>query len=123
MVSSTATATAESLSKRYRDAYRVTNAIITVGSLLKLAGIVLSGLILFFGIIVAQQGARQALTGLPPQAVIVVCVVVAAVLCFVFWLFGVLISAVGQMARSTVDTSVNTSPFLTDELRSQIMGL
>jgi hypothetical protein len=40
-----------------------------------------------------------------------------------FFILGSLVSAQGQILKATLDGAVNTSPFLTDEQRAQMMRL
>jgi len=40
-----------------------------------------------------------------------------------FYLLGVLISALGQILEASVDTAINTSPFLSNAHRAEIMSL
>jgi hypothetical protein len=41
----------------------------------------------------------------------------------VLYVFGILISAQGQILQATLDSAVNSSPFLTDEMRAEMMSL
>ena len=41
----------------------------------------------------------------------------------VLFVIGVIVSAYGQLIESSLDCAVNTSPFLTNPLRSEIMSL
>ena len=42
---------------------------------------------------------------------------------FIFWIAGVLVTALGQFLRASVDTAVNTSPFLSDAEKTRMMGI
>ena len=48
---------------------------------------------------------------------------IAAFVWLMFWVPGVFIAAQGQILKSNVDAYVNTSPFLADSQRAQIMSL
>ena len=39
------------------------------------------------------------------------------------WIFGALISSQGQLLKATLDSAVNTSPFLDDSERARMMSL
>ena len=54
---------------------------------------------------------------------VVIGLVVGPVVGFVGWAIGVLISAQGQMVMATLDMAVNSSPFLSNEDRAEIMSL
>ena len=47
----------------------------------------------------------------------------AAVWFALFFVLGVLVSAQGQILRATLDSAVNSSPFLTNDQRASIMKL
>jgi len=42
---------------------------------------------------------------------------------FVFWVWGVLISAYGQHLRAALDSAASSSPFLSDSQRADVMRL
>jgi hypothetical protein len=112
-----------SIMKRYRDAYRVSNAIILAGSLLKFLGTIGGGVVGLGGIVLAQQVNRQQLTGLPSEAIVTFSIVLGMLILVAGWLFGIVLSAIGEMARAVIDTAVNTSPGLSENLRLEIMKL
>ena len=47
----------------------------------------------------------------------------AGVLVAIFWVFGVVVTAQGQLLRATLDTAVNGSPFLDREQQARVMGV
>lgn len=104
------------LTKRYRDAYRVAKATNAFGTVIQVIGVIL-GLLVFVFVLVAasitRQGAAVAIVGLVP-AFVVGCL---------FFLLGMLVSAVGQIQKATLDTAVNTSPLLGNSDRASIMSL
>lgn len=123
--------TVAALKKRYRDGYRVARTIVAFGNFWKALGVI-------FGVILAgigftagaatQQTVSQNSFGYADGSG------VAAYLIFVFvssgvlvaasfWIFGVLVAAVGQMKRALIDSAVNTSPFLSNADRADIMSL
>jgi hypothetical protein len=48
---------------------------------------------------------------------------IAGIIGLVFWIAGVLVTALGQFLRASVDTAVNTSPFLSDAEKTRMMGI
>ena len=48
-------------------------------------------------------------------------VIAGGVVALTFFVLGVIISAQGQLLLAALDTAVNSSPFLTDDQRSQIL--
>jgi hypothetical protein len=47
----------------------------------------------------------------------------ALVTWLLLWALGVLVAAQGELLEANIDGAVNTSPFLVDEQRAQIMSL
>lgn len=114
-----------SLRDRYVDAYRVANAAVAFGNTVKTVGVVLAALVfipvLLFALASANQtsgnGIALALGALLLGAVF------AGAIGMVFFVLGTLLCANGQQLRAALDTAVNTSPFLHDDLRSEIMSI
>jgi hypothetical protein len=102
------------LAKRYSNAYAVANALVALGSVVKAIGVILAILIGLVSLIVGSQ--TSASIGLAGA-------VMGIVLGLVVYLLGVLLAALGQILRATLDTAVNTSPFLDDKARKEIMSL
>ena len=92
-----------SLAKRYQDAYLVANTT---------SSIVLG--IAIFAVAVAESNSTQ---------VIVVVLFAGIVIGGFIVMFGVLICALGQLLKATLDTALNTSPLLTNSERTKIMSL
>lgn len=90
------------LMKRYRDAYLVARATGTIGKVIKGIGILVAAL----GVYVVGQSASRA-SGM----IVLLPAFVGALL----YCVGVLIAAQGQILLATLDTAVNSSPFLTNE--------
>lgn len=105
-----ASSTGPRVMTRYKDAYRVGSAVVEFGNLIKWAGAIVGGIIALVGI---SQGGAVALGAM----------VLAAISGGLFWLLGVIVAAQGQILIATLDTSVSTSPFLSDEQRLAAMGL
>ena len=101
-----------SLAKRYQDAYLVANTTSSIGSVMKGIGAVLG--IAIFAVAVAESNSTQ---------VIVVVLFAGIVIGGFIVMFGVLICALGQLLKATLDTALNTSPLLTNSERTKIMSL
>lgn len=100
---------------RYRDAYGVGAALVGVGGGIKVIGGILAGII-FLGSLLAGDsrfGVGAAFAG----------ILLAGIVGFFFWVFGVFVAAQGQVLQATLDQAVASSPFLTDAERADAMGL
>jgi hypothetical protein len=113
------------LQKRYKDAYRVARTTTGIGSTIKGTGAFL-GLLIFVGAL-ALAGAQRNVYGVRGSDIQVISVIVAAffggTVWLVFFIWGVLVSAQGQILKASLDGAVNGSPFLTNEQRATIMSL
>jgi hypothetical protein len=108
-----------SLMKRYTDAYVVGRAITGFGSLIKVIGIVIAILLVLIGFLVAaKNGPRETISYLG-----IIGIVVGVLSGALFYIIGVLVSAQGQILKASLDSAVNSSPFLTNEHRAKIMSL
>lgn len=108
-------AEARGLKTRYSDAYTVAQAIVDRGTLIKISGIVLGGLIVLLGILMEDKSR-------PGQGVFGGIIFGPAVAIFIYnW--GISVSAQGQMLKAMLDIAVNGSPFLTDPEKAGIMSL
>ncbi|MEK6285266.1 MAG: hypothetical protein AABO57_05955 [Acidobacteriota bacterium] len=94
---------------RYQDAYRVGAGLVGLGTIIKVVGLVLAG------IIVVGSLSISALTE--------VGIVLAAIVGGLFWVFGVIVAAQGQVLQAPLDNAVASSRFLTDTERADAMGL
>jgi hypothetical protein len=99
------------LMKRYRDAYLVARATATIGRVIKGIGILVGVL----GLAVVLQS-RSTGAGL-------VTLLVPAFVGALPYCVGVLVAAQGQILLATLDTAVNSSPFLTNEDKAKAMSL
>lgn len=112
--------------KRYSDAFHTAKVLVGLGTTLKiLAACLGGGLAVFSALIVlislaAINKSAGAIVGLGLGASGVFLGILVGVLAF---LFGVHLSAQGQILRATLDTAVNSSPFLTDPEKAQAMSL
>jgi hypothetical protein len=105
-----------SILRRYQDGYRVAKLINGFGHTCKVVGIILGGLIVLGCAMAASESSFAAVT-------VPIGLVVGSILGFIGWAVGVMISALGQIVKATLDTAVNSSPFLSNEERAQIMSL
>ena len=102
------------ISHRYTDAYRVASALIAIGTTVKVTGAVVAVIIVLASIYLHDSlGSRELIGGL----------LIAGVIGLFFWIAGVLVTALGQFLRASVDTAVNTSPFLSDAEKTKMMGI
>jgi hypothetical protein len=102
---------ATALMKRYRDDYLVAKATATIGKVIKGIGILVGVL----GLAVVLQS-RSTGAGL-------VTLLVPAFVGALPYCVGVLVAAQGQILLATLDTAVNSSPFLTNEDKAKVMSL
>lgn len=102
---------ATALMKRYRDAYLVAKATATIGKVIKGIGILVAA----FGLAAVLQS-RSTGAGL-------VTLLVPALVGAIPYCVGVLVAAQGQILLATLDTAVNSSPFLTNEDKAKAMSL
>jgi hypothetical protein len=103
---------------RYKDAYLVARATVGFGGLIKGIGVALATLIMLIMIIVSTQTSGD-IAFIP----LLVGVGVASFGGVLIYLLGVLVSAQGQILKASLDSAVNTSPFLSDANRANIMSL
>lgn len=111
---------------RYTDAYHMAKVLVRLGATLKILAIALGGGIAAVSgliVLVSLAGINRspaAIAGIGLGAIGFFVGILIGVLIF---LFGVHLSAQGQLLRATLDTAVNSSPFLTDTEKSQAMSL
>lgn len=99
---------------RYRRGYQVATAAVGFGQLLKGIGWTLGVLSIVGGVVIAQM-----LGGDPAVVTLIYAFIIATAQVIVFIFFGVLVTALGEILRATLDTAVHTSPFLDDQQKSQ----
>jgi hypothetical protein len=118
MVQRSETAEARKMTDRYKDAYRLGKAIVGVGDLIKGLGGVLAVIIL--GVTLYASSEVKGESGLATTTIGIGFAVFVGIL---FYLLGVIVAAQGQILKGVLDTAINTSPFLTDGHRAEIMSL
>jgi len=100
---------------RYADAYRIASLLVTASNLVKFIGFAIGLLITVSGVFNASQSGRGILA--PSDEARGMMLIVALVLGFAVALLGyvlaIVVAALGQMLRATIDTAVHTSPLLT----------
>lgn len=108
----------ESLIRRYHAGYRTSASAVTFSDIIKNIGFVIGGVILFAGFMAAfiAKGAASFIIFLYATG-LAVSVIVVCLFC------SVMVAAVGQMLRASLDTAVHTSPFLDKQQKSTAMEI
>jgi len=102
--------------RRYTDAYRVGSAIVALGTAIKVVGVVLAVLVL----LVMLGTPSNPFTG---PALKFAGIILSITIAVAGWVWGVIVTAQGQILRATLDTAVANSPFLNDGERGEAMGI
>jgi len=105
--------------KRYKDAYTVARATSAFGGVIKATGIIIGCLLVLIGLMVASSGGPRN----PLSVLGIAGIVLGSIAGALFFMIGVLVSAQGQILKASLDSAVNTSPFLKKEHRAKIMSL
>ncbi len=119
---------------RYRDLYRAARLLTGLGTTVKTIGIIVAAVIFLFWFIVGiatvsadtsnSPFAAQSSSGVVGFFVCtIIGVIFGALVGGLFFLFGILISAQGQLLMAHADSAVHTSPFLSDKERAAAMSL
>jgi hypothetical protein len=103
---------------RYGDAYLLSRAMVAIGNAVKVIGVVLAVLIVAGTFIFTSHGRGDAslfqlLIGLVPATLV-------GMVCYAL---GTLVAEAGQILKATLDIAVNTSPFLSNDLRAETMAI
>jgi hypothetical protein len=107
------------LMKRYKDGYLVARATNGFGRVIKAVGTIIGVLIALIGLMAQGEGARDATSRIIGLVTIVFGIFAGTLL----YIIGVLVSAQGQILKASLDSAVNSSPFLTNEYKAEIMSL
>jgi hypothetical protein len=111
---------APSVLSRYRDGYRVARTAVGLGTFVKVLGVLL-GLLIGFGAFALVdslgQGPRGGIVGL------LLGLFLGGGAFALFFVLGVILSSLGQLKKAALDAAVNSSPFLTNEERAEVMSL
>jgi hypothetical protein len=102
--------------RRYEDAYLLAHTATSVGAVAKGIGVILGLLVLLASIIVGSQ-VNQMLLGL------VIGLLAGPVVTVPLYILGVLVAAMGQTLKASLDTAVHTSPFLKKQDMVKVLGL
>jgi len=106
--------------ERYQCAYRVAEKAVTFGETVRLGGIVLGGVVLI-GALVELLANPAEHSGFP---VVFACFIAAAfLLVLVAQILGTGFQVQGQLLKATLDSDVNSSPFLSNAQRAKAMFL
>jgi hypothetical protein len=108
----------KALMSRYWDAYITARVTDGFGDIIKVIGVVLAVLIALVTVLVAGQ-----IGGGASFVSMLIGLLFAAFVGLQFYLLGVLVSAQGQILKASLDSAVNSSPFLNNEHRAKIMSL
>jgi uncharacterized membrane protein YoaK (UPF0700 family) len=102
---------------RYEDAYIYGRATVGVGSFIKGVGILLGILLFLIGF------GTGSIIRSSPIVSLIAGVIMGGIVGVFFFVWGILVSAVGQILKASLDGAVNSSPFLTNEHKAKIMSL
>jgi hypothetical protein len=113
---------ASSVMRRYRDAYLVARVTTGFGGLIKGVGILLAIVILGGALTLASQPSYGGY-GDTKTMYTTVGFVMAFIVGALFYLLGILVSAQGQILKASLDSAVNSSPFMTNYQKASVMAL
>lgn len=102
--------------KRYKDAYLVARAVAAIGETMKYIGVVLGLIVVVVGYYIGTQLERGLLYSVGGA-------VAGIVIAIPLYLLGIVVSAQGQVLKSSLDVAVHTSPFLDLEQKAKAMSL
>jgi hypothetical protein len=105
---------------RYRDGYRVARTAVALGRLIQVLGVLL-GLLIGFGAFVALNAFGQGPRGGVVELLLGLFFSGGAFA--LFFVLGLILSSLGQLKKAALDAAVNSSPFLTNEERADVMSL
>ena len=115
---------------RYHYGYRVAQTISGLGRLFRFVGLAAGLFAVIFGIMGSETVMRPnpAMTGVADfqaqhNIYLLSVIFFGAFVAFLGWVAGVVIAGYGQHLKATLDQAVNTSPFLTDSQRAEVMRL
>ena len=104
---------------RYREGYRTGKIAMSFGVFIKMIGWILGFLSLACGIILAFLADSNDAA----SACVIYGVILGAVQVVVFMFFSMLLSAIGQLLCSSIDTAIYTSPFLDEQQKLQAINV
>jgi len=103
--------------KRYQGAYQIARLTDIAGHLLKAGGLFMGiAALVVFGFGIKTDYLEKGFAA-------VIALFFAASVFLIFFAAGLVVSAQGQNLKATLDSAVNSSPFLTNEQRAKVMSL
>jgi hypothetical protein len=105
---------------RYRDGYRVARTAVVLGRLIQVLGVLL-GLLIGVGAFAAVYALGQGQGGGIVE--LLLGLFFGGGTFALFFVLGVILSSLGQLKKAALDAAVNSSPFLTNEERADVMSL
>lgn len=114
---------------RYRDAYRIASFQTGVGRTIKMVSLGLGGLVTLISFISMTENAKPqpGFFGPTTNPIGVTLgwfgVLAGLLIAGIGFIFGLLVSSQGEVLKAGIDGAVNTSPFVTNEERAQMMSL
>jgi len=117
----------KAVTNRYKDAYKVSKAVVAIGKFIKVVGAILGAIVGFISLLVG--GAMSQLGGMSGRndGVAFIALVVGAlyggIVFLIFYVVGVIVSAQGQILKASLDNSVHSSPFVNNDEKARIMSL
>jgi hypothetical protein len=109
-----------SLARRYGNAYRIGKGLARIGRLARVVGPILGVLAFLVGLLLAGGNYPP---GLGATTTVLAGLLMSILVAVGVFLLGELVNALGQVLMVTLDTAVNTSPFLDNTQKSQILRL
>lgn len=108
--------------RRYQDSYTVARTANAFGSLTKTIGLVSAGIIGVIGLMMMLFTATYWGAG-AGFVMFLFTLTFGAIVGAIFYILGIVLSALGQNLMATLDTAVNGSPFMSQEQKAQAMNL
>jgi hypothetical protein len=105
------------LSTRYQNAYRAAGGACGISTAVKIIGGILGGIIALGSLAIGQP------MGESGAAVFVAGIIVGVITFVLFWTVGVMVGALGEQLKASLDTAVYSSTFLDNHQRAEIMSL
>jgi hypothetical protein len=115
---------------RYQDGYRLARTISGLSQICKGLGVLAGLFVILFGVmgsetVMRPNASMAGVASLQSQHYIYLLSVIffGALVAVVGWVIGVVLDGYGQQLRATLDAAVNSSPFLSNAERAQLMRL
>jgi hypothetical protein len=115
---------------RYQDGYKIARTISGLSQICKAVGLLAGLFVILFGVMGSATVMRPnpSMVGLASEAMqhniyLISVIFFGALVALCGWMIGVLMAGYGQQLKATLDAAVNSSPFLSNVQRSQVMRL